>query len=223
MIVGIITGTYSSVFIAAAIVVLWRGQAPPRRRRSAPATAPVRKHRQARARLASKALGQLQRRRCERASPAPAMSWIAAALLGVVQGLTRVPARSRAPRISSSRAPSSAGTSTRGVRSGLRRRAARRHPRSPLLIYFWRDIMAMISPRCPTAAARRSRRRPRSPRLIVIGTIPDGDRRRRSRRSGWRRTCGRRTVIAVDAGHRRRSGCWRPSGSGAQDARATSR
>ena len=28
MVVGIITGTYSSVFIAAAIVSLWRGQAP---------------------------------------------------------------------------------------------------------------------------------------------------------------------------------------------------
>jgi preprotein translocase subunit SecF len=36
MIVGIITGTYSSVFIAAAIVVIWQGRKP---LKSAPATA----------------------------------------------------------------------------------------------------------------------------------------------------------------------------------------
>ncbi len=37
MVVGIITGTYSSVFIAAAIVSLWRGQAPTRAATRAPA------------------------------------------------------------------------------------------------------------------------------------------------------------------------------------------
>ncbi len=36
MVVGIITGTYSSVFIAAAIVSLWRGDGPDARRRSRP-------------------------------------------------------------------------------------------------------------------------------------------------------------------------------------------
>jgi preprotein translocase subunit SecF len=42
MVVGIITGTYSSVFIAAAIVSVWRGRAPTRAaaRAPAPATAP---------------------------------------------------------------------------------------------------------------------------------------------------------------------------------------
>ncbi|MEO8255979.1 MAG: protein translocase subunit SecF [Acidobacteriota bacterium] len=39
MVVGIITGTYSSVFIAAAIVSLWRGTAPTRAAADAPATA----------------------------------------------------------------------------------------------------------------------------------------------------------------------------------------
>src|SRR5213593_3373506 len=39
MVVGIITGTYSSVFIAAAIVNLWRGTAPTRAAAHAPATA----------------------------------------------------------------------------------------------------------------------------------------------------------------------------------------
>src|SRR5438034_6496629 len=39
MVVGIITGTYSSVFIAAAIVSLWRGTAPARAGAHAPATA----------------------------------------------------------------------------------------------------------------------------------------------------------------------------------------
>jgi preprotein translocase subunit SecF len=38
MIVGIITGTYSSVFIAAAIVSFWRGAAPTRAAASAPST-----------------------------------------------------------------------------------------------------------------------------------------------------------------------------------------
>jgi preprotein translocase subunit SecF len=39
MIVGIITGTYSSVFIAAAIVSFWRGSAPARAAANAPASA----------------------------------------------------------------------------------------------------------------------------------------------------------------------------------------
>jgi preprotein translocase subunit SecF len=39
MIVGIITGTYSSVFIAAAIVSFWRGGAPTRATQQVPATA----------------------------------------------------------------------------------------------------------------------------------------------------------------------------------------
>jgi len=38
MVVGIITGTYSSVFIAAAIVSLWRGSAPTRAAAHAPAS-----------------------------------------------------------------------------------------------------------------------------------------------------------------------------------------
>jgi preprotein translocase subunit SecF len=42
MVVGIITGTYSSIFIAAAIVSFWRGSAPTRAGQHAPAsTAPV--------------------------------------------------------------------------------------------------------------------------------------------------------------------------------------
>jgi hypothetical protein len=38
MVVGIITGTYSSVFIAAAIVSFWRGTGPTRAAAHAPAT-----------------------------------------------------------------------------------------------------------------------------------------------------------------------------------------
>src|SRR5213075_238555 len=41
MIVGIITGTYSSVFIAAAIVSFWRTGAPARAAASAPAATPA--------------------------------------------------------------------------------------------------------------------------------------------------------------------------------------
>ena len=41
MIVGIITGTYSSVFVAAAIVTFWRGQGPTRAAAHAPAPAAV--------------------------------------------------------------------------------------------------------------------------------------------------------------------------------------
>jgi preprotein translocase subunit SecF len=43
MIVGIVTGTYSSVFIAAAIVVIWQGRKPLKAAPAAPATAPARK------------------------------------------------------------------------------------------------------------------------------------------------------------------------------------
>jgi preprotein translocase subunit SecF len=39
MVVGIITGTYSSVFVAAAIVTLWRGKGPTRAAANAPSTA----------------------------------------------------------------------------------------------------------------------------------------------------------------------------------------
>jgi preprotein translocase subunit SecF len=39
MIVGIITGTYSSVFVAAAIVTMWRGKGPTKAAAHAPATA----------------------------------------------------------------------------------------------------------------------------------------------------------------------------------------
>ena len=39
MVVGIITGTYSSIFIAAAIVSFWRGQGPTRAAAHAPAVA----------------------------------------------------------------------------------------------------------------------------------------------------------------------------------------
>ncbi len=39
MIVGIITGTYSSVFVAATVVTLWRGKGPTRAAANAPATA----------------------------------------------------------------------------------------------------------------------------------------------------------------------------------------
>jgi hypothetical protein len=37
MVIGIITGTYSSIFIAAAIVSFWRGSAPTRAAAHAPA------------------------------------------------------------------------------------------------------------------------------------------------------------------------------------------
>jgi preprotein translocase subunit SecF len=39
MIVGVITGTYSSVFVAAAIVTFWRGQGPTKAAAHAPASA----------------------------------------------------------------------------------------------------------------------------------------------------------------------------------------
>ena len=38
MIVGIITGTYSSIFVAAAIVTIWRGKSPTRAASHAPAS-----------------------------------------------------------------------------------------------------------------------------------------------------------------------------------------
>jgi preprotein translocase subunit SecF len=49
MIVGIITGTYSSVFIAAAIVVIWQGRAPLRTAPAAPVATPKKAGKRARA------------------------------------------------------------------------------------------------------------------------------------------------------------------------------
>jgi len=40
MVVGIITGTYSSVFVAAAVVTFWRGKSPTRAAAHAPAPPP---------------------------------------------------------------------------------------------------------------------------------------------------------------------------------------
>ena len=76
MIVGIITGTYSSVFIAAAIVVLWQGDASP--------AAPVAAGRVGRADGDAKRKAR-QARAGRRKLP---VNWFAAALLGIVQGLT---------------------------------------------------------------------------------------------------------------------------------------
>jgi uncharacterized iron-regulated membrane protein len=74
MIVGIITGTYSSVFIAAAIVVIWQGRTPLQGAPAAPARPAAASPRQARqaARVVARARGLA----CGRV------------LLGVVQGLT---------------------------------------------------------------------------------------------------------------------------------------
>ena len=47
MIIGIITGTYSSVFVAAAIVTIWQGKGPPRAAAHAPAGADPRPTQQA--------------------------------------------------------------------------------------------------------------------------------------------------------------------------------
>jgi preprotein translocase subunit SecF len=54
MVVGIITGTYSSVFIAAAIVSFWRGSSPTRAAAHAPATPPAPSARQQPQRKATK-------------------------------------------------------------------------------------------------------------------------------------------------------------------------
>jgi preprotein translocase subunit SecF len=55
MLVGVITGTYSSVFIAAAIVVIWQGgsKRPGKLSRSAPTPAPAAKARKPGRRRAS--------------------------------------------------------------------------------------------------------------------------------------------------------------------------
>ncbi|MEO5898328.1 MAG: protein translocase subunit SecF [Vicinamibacterales bacterium] len=45
MLVGVITGTYSSVFIAAAIVIIWQGRRPLKGQPAAPASAPAKPNR----------------------------------------------------------------------------------------------------------------------------------------------------------------------------------
>ena len=90
MIVGIITGTYSSVFIAAAIVSFWRGTAPTRAAAHAPAArragaAAAAAHAEAAAQGAGVS-GRAPRVVAPARAHADARSQ--AALLGVVQGLT---------------------------------------------------------------------------------------------------------------------------------------
>ena len=83
MVVGIITGTYSSVFIAAATVSFWRGQrAGPRRRARAGGVDAVA------APAAADAQGQSPRRPSAKRARRSAAAVIQAALLGVVQGVT---------------------------------------------------------------------------------------------------------------------------------------
>ena len=110
MIVGIITGTYSSVFIAAAIVSFWRGSARRRtrrrrrtatrrrrgRRRAAAPQQPARKLEAAAqgARFVKPRVARPDARRLRRAEPLRASprcrmsSLVQAALLGVLQGVT---------------------------------------------------------------------------------------------------------------------------------------
>ena len=86
MVVGIITGTYSSVFIAAAIVSFWRGSGAdarrPRTRRRQPSAAA----RRAAAADAQEPSPQPAQSAALRSAPCRRCS--SAALLGVVQGLT---------------------------------------------------------------------------------------------------------------------------------------
>ena len=84
MVVGIITGTYSSVFIAAATVSFWRGTAPTRAARArAGRGAAVRRPRPA----AADAQGQAPEGPAQSARVV-VPSALQAALLGVVQGVT---------------------------------------------------------------------------------------------------------------------------------------
>ena len=103
MIVGIITGTYSSVFIAAAIVSFWRGNAPTRAAAHAPPPAPRRRRSSRRGgrshngkrRLpklqGSRPLGSARASTAERLRLQPSQTMpttLQAALLGIIQGLT---------------------------------------------------------------------------------------------------------------------------------------
>ena len=113
MIVGIITGTYSSVFIAAAIVLHLAADAPRRRRRgarAAPSASPRRSSRAARSRAQRGAAASYPRAR---------RMLTRRRVLGVVQGLTEF-LRSRSRRTSHRRAPSSAGTTIRAASSTSR-------------------------------------------------------------------------------------------------------
>ena len=192
MLVGIISGTYSTVFIAAAIaIILSRPQgraaaAPPRR---------PRKHgrRSDRARGGSKSASRLRATASDRRPPdSSTRTGQCAALLGAVQGLTEfLPVSSSAHLIL---ARASSGWDAEPLRPRLRRCLPRRHAGSPSSRFpadFGRHgggAAAALTPRATTRSGPRASRW-----LIIVGTIPSWPSgwpwrlpRRRSARPRWR-------------------------------------
>ena len=102
MMVGIITGTYSSIFVAAAIVTIWRGKSPTRAASHAPASVGAVRHRAAAtdpqveaaaesARLLKHAVVGVRRSLTASRTLMPDCrmpTLVQAALLGILQGLT---------------------------------------------------------------------------------------------------------------------------------------
>ena len=169
MVVGIITGTYSSVFIAAAIVSFWRGSAPTRAAAHAPAT-PPRRRRSSRRASRSRS-GRRARRKARAARTLTSHDRIfQAALLGVVQGLTEFLPVSSTAHLLHRRAACSAST----IRAAC----------SPCMIQLG-SILAVdvaVSREDRRRGGAACRRRPEARRfalLIVAGDGP-GARRRRS-------------------------------------------
>ena len=179
MIVGIITGTYSSVFIAAAIVVIWQGRTPLKARAGA---APVAPRRQARGKP-QPAPGVLSDSAVrDHAGSPPRCS---GSCRGSPSSCRCLELRAPGPRARLLRLERRRPAFGLAFDVALHARHARRDPAS--LPATTSLAMIAAAPAALGAAAA-----PATRALIVDRHHPGRDRRRAVRRAGWRSTCGRR-------------------------------
>ena len=183
MIVGIVTGTYSSVFIAAAIAIIWQGHAgrPARRRSSA-----GRKRRTGTGTKAHAPPGVLN------AGAACLITLLIAALLGVIQGLTEFLPVSSSAHLILARAFFGWDADVFGLPFDV---ALHVGTLVAVIAFFHEDVAQMIAAAPAALTARSGRRQTCAPDRHRHD--PGGGGRRAASPTGWKRHLRTPAVIAV--------------------------